>query len=176
MVWTATRLEQLVHSHPTSCRDQCCAALLHYRNHSKSTLCIWEQKPYSMVFVSTYNTGADPGFFLRRGCTRLLLYFNTNKPHSFFFFCGIPVVLENRRSSQGGATPCTLLLDPPPPLHFIKNFFLLEGLQGRMVVFTDYGFTIWTVPIIFLKIQQFLRFRFLVTISFQNGEQRLVMK
>ena len=28
---------------------------------------------------------ADPGFFLRRGCTRLLLYFNTNKPHSFFF-------------------------------------------------------------------------------------------
>ena len=24
--------------------------------------------------------------FFRRGCTRLLLYFNTNKPHSFFFF------------------------------------------------------------------------------------------
>ena len=23
--------------------------------------------------------------FFRRGCTRLLLYFNTNKPHSFFF-------------------------------------------------------------------------------------------
>ena len=37
--------------------------------------------------------------FFRRGCTRLLLYFNTNKPHSF---CRIPVVLENRRSSQGG--------------------------------------------------------------------------
>ena len=30
--------------------------------------------------------GADPGFFFRRGCTRLLLYFNTNKPHSFFFW------------------------------------------------------------------------------------------
>ena len=29
-------------------------------------------------------SGADPGFF-RRGCTRLLLYFNTNKPHSFFW-------------------------------------------------------------------------------------------
>ena len=57
--------------------------------------------------------------FFRRGCTRLLLYFNTNKPHSFFFFCRtnkkIPVVLENRRSSQGGGvhTPCTLPLDPP---------------------------------------------------------------
>ena len=44
--------------------------------------------------------------FFRRGCTRLLLYFNTNKPHSFFF-CRIPVVLENCRSSrsEGGATP-----------------------------------------------------------------------
>ena len=43
----------------------------------------------------------------RRGCTRLLLYFNTNKPHSFFL-CRIPVVLENRKSSQrgrGGAPP-----------------------------------------------------------------------
>ena len=45
--------------------------------------------------------------FFRRGCTRLLLYFNTNKP---LFFCRIPVVLENRRSSQGGAHP----LHPPP--------------------------------------------------------------
>ena len=45
--------------------------------------------------------------FFRRGCTRLLLYFNTNKPHSFFFFCRIPVVLENRRSSRrgGGCAP-----------------------------------------------------------------------
>ena len=52
--------------------------------------------------------------FFRRGCTRLLLYFNTNKPHNFF--CRIPVVLENRRSSQGWGgirTPCTLPLDPP---------------------------------------------------------------
>ena len=28
------------------------------------------------------DAGADPGFFFRRGCTLLLLYFNTNKPHS----------------------------------------------------------------------------------------------
>ena len=52
--------------------------------------------------------------FFKRGCTRLLLYFNTNKPHSFLFFsfCKIPVVLENHRSSQGGggAHP----LNPPP--------------------------------------------------------------
>ena len=53
--------------------------------------------------------------FFRRGCTRLLFYFNTNKPHtgrhSFFFFCRISVVLKNRRSSWGGgAYP----LHPPP--------------------------------------------------------------
>ena len=49
--------------------------------------------------------------FFRRGSTRLLLYFNTNKP--LFFFCRIPVVLENRRSSQRGVrSPCTLPLDP----------------------------------------------------------------
>ena len=39
--------------------------------------------------------------FFRRGWTCLLLYFNTNKPHSFSF-CRIPVVLENRRSSREG--------------------------------------------------------------------------
>ena len=39
-----------------------------------------------------------------------------DKPHSFFFG-RIPVVLENRKSSQGGGggvrTSCTLPLDPP---------------------------------------------------------------
>ena len=48
-----------------------------------------------------------------------MLYFNTNKPQSFvfffvFFFCRIPVVLENRRYLKGGVcTPCTLPLDLP---------------------------------------------------------------
>ena len=49
--------------------------------------------------------------FFRSGCTRLLLYFNTNKPHSFFFFFRIPVVLENRRLSQGECAPPA---HPPP--------------------------------------------------------------
>ena len=47
--------------------------------------------------------------FFEEGCTRLLLYFNTNKPHSFFF-CRIPVVLENCRPSRGGGGAH---LDPP---------------------------------------------------------------
>ena len=51
--------------------------------------------------------------FFRRGCTCLLLYFNTNTPH--FFFCRIPVVLENRRSSQGrGGGWNAHPLQPPP--------------------------------------------------------------
>ena len=50
--------------------------------------------------------------FFRRGCTRLLLYFNTNKPHSFFFR-RIPAVLENHRSSQGGGGGAHPLHPPP---------------------------------------------------------------
>ena len=60
--------------------------------------------------VTTSQHGVDPGFFLRRGCIRLLLYFNTDKPQ-FSFFGRIPVVLENRRSSRGGGGVRT----PPPP-------------------------------------------------------------
>ena len=39
-------------------------------------------RPLSSVGIP--NSGADTGFFFRSGCTHLLLYFNTNKPHSFF--------------------------------------------------------------------------------------------
>ena len=61
-----------------------------------------------------YSHRGGSRIFFRRGCTRLLLYFNTNKPHR------IPVVLENSRSFQGGVrTPCTLPLDPP--LSHIKD-------------------------------------------------------
>ena len=72
--------------------------------------------------------------FFGRGCTRLLLHFNTNKPHNFF--CRIPVVLENRRSSQGWGgmrTPCTLPLDPPlsptdaSPLFSSLRIFRVKG-------------------------------------------------
>ena len=71
-------------------------------------------KRYKMEVSLSEWAGADPGFFLGAVCTRLLLYFNTNKPHSFSF-CRRPVVLENRRSFQWGGvrTPCTLPLDPP---------------------------------------------------------------
>ena len=52
--------------------------------------------------------GADPGFFLGGGA---LVSCSTSTPiNHIVFFYRIPVVLEKRRSSQGGAHP----LHPPP--------------------------------------------------------------
>ena len=54
----------------------------------------------------------------RRGCTRLLLYFNTNRPHSFFsFFFFLQNTSCSRKpqviSGVGVHTPYTLPLDSP---------------------------------------------------------------
>ena len=73
--------------------------------------------------------------FFRRGCTRLLLYFNTNKPHSFFFSQNNscirkPQVISGGRGGGGVRTPCTLPLDPPLGLYlegrFNREFFALS--------------------------------------------------
>ena len=64
-------------------------------------------------------TGADPGFFFRRGCTRLLLYFNTNKPHSFFFWQNTSCI-RKRQVISGGRGDVHPLHPPPrsaPALH-----------------------------------------------------------
>ena len=56
--------------------------------------------------------GADPGFFSGGGAL-VSCFTSTPINHIVFSFCRIPVVLENRRSSQeggGGAHP----LHPPP--------------------------------------------------------------
>ena len=72
---------------------------------------VWEaeDKPELKFFFQALHNRGRSRIFFRRGRTRLLLYFNANKPHSFFFG-RIPVVLENCRSSQGGVHP----LHPPP--------------------------------------------------------------
>ena len=62
------------------------------------------------------NSGADPGFFLMRGCTLFLFYFNTNKPHSFLFLQNTSCIRKPQVISSGGwgvRTPCTLPLYPP---------------------------------------------------------------
>ena len=55
--------------------------------------------------------GADPGFFLGGDP---LISCSTSTPinHIVFFFCRIPVVLENRRSPQG--VGCAPPAHPPP--------------------------------------------------------------
>ena len=81
--------------------------------------------------------------FFRRGCTRLLLYFNTNKPHSFFFR-RIPVKLENRRSSRGGGgmrTPCTL--PPDLPLCWDQQIGTSNTCDSVAVVFVN----LWRISI-----------------------------
>ena len=58
-----------------------------------------------------FHSGADPGFFFRRGCTRLLLYFNANRPHSFLFLQNTNCIRKPQVISGGeGAHP----LHPPP--------------------------------------------------------------
>ena len=77
------------------------------------------------VFFTPHRGGSR--VFFRRGCTCLLLYINTNKPNSFFF-CRIPVVLENPGHLRGGGVHPQ---HPPPrsapascivfPCHLIMN-------------------------------------------------------
>ena len=72
--------------------------------------CLWNMKYWALKSEIQLKESGIPlrggsWILFRRGCTHLLLYFNTNKPHSFFFFGRIPVVLDNRRSSQGGCAP-----------------------------------------------------------------------
>ena len=84
-------------------------------------------------------TGEDPGFFLGGGA---LFCCSTSTPINHnCFFCRIPVVLENRRSSQGVRTPCTLPLDPPL-LYIYTSQCLKENFTVRRVIFslrTDIG-------------------------------------
>ena len=105
---------------------------------TKSTL---NQRETVQIY-ETNITGADPGFFLGGG---VLVSCSTSTPikHIVFFFCRIPVVLENRRSSRGGgggdgAHP----LHPPPrsaPVLYcfscscmVEIVIILEGNEKEM--------------------------------------------
>ena len=65
--------------------------------------------------IEVHDRGGSRIFF-RRVCTRLLLYFNTNKPHSFLFLQNTSCIRKPQVISGGeggGHTPYTLPLDPP---------------------------------------------------------------
>ena len=75
-----------------------------------------DRLPMDMDFQGTQHVLCRGGsrIFFRRGCTRLFLYFNTNKPHSFFFQNTSCIRKPQVISGGGVRTPCTLPLDPPP--------------------------------------------------------------
>ena len=81
----------------------------------KSAMYTSKQEMRHPILFTWKCSGADPGFFFRRGCTCLLLYFNTNKPHSFFFLQNTSCIRKPQVISggRGVCTPCTLPLDPP---------------------------------------------------------------
>ena len=89
---------------------------------------------FNRLFVKLFSTkvaGADPGFFLGGGAP---VSCSTSTPiNHIVFFRRIPVVLENRRSSQVGGvrTPCTLPLDPP--LGSVSAFHGFRPLNRRLV-------------------------------------------
>ena len=71
-------------------------------------------KTSNSYFRNSSQTRGGSRIFSRRGCTHLLLY--STPINHIFFFCRIPVVLENCRSSRGRGvrTPCTLPLRSAP--------------------------------------------------------------
>ena len=62
--------------------------------------------------------------FFRRGCTRLLLYFNTNKPHSVFFLQNTSYIRKPQVISRRGAHP----LHPPP--RSAPDVYVIPGRPG----------------------------------------------
>ena len=85
---------------------------------------IWHWSVTAWGYFKQAVQGRIQDFFFMRGCTRLLLYFNTNKPHSFFF-CRILVVLENHRLSRGGGNA------PPAPSPSIRRCSRLSRVSER---------------------------------------------
>ena len=82
---------------------------------------------YQVVSACRICRGGSRIFF-RRGCTRLLLYFNTNKPDSFFLQ-NTSCIRKPQVISGGGAHP----LHPPPrsapDMHGFKS-----GLQSTLPI------------------------------------------
>ena len=77
------------------------------------------------MFSRSSGRGGSRTFF-RRGCTCLLLYFNTNKPHSFFFLLNTSCIRKPQVISGGVHTLCT-----PPRSAPEWRLFLLVFRGGR---------------------------------------------
>ena len=86
--------------------------VLQFWSHSRYWLFFTESRQNYLCCVLRNRGGS--GIFFRDGCTRLLLYFNTNKPHRFFWQNTSCIRKPQVISGGGGLrTPCTLPLDLP---------------------------------------------------------------
>ena len=66
---------------------------------------------YHSTVTCSLSSGADPGFFLGGGAL-VSCSTSTTIHHIVSFFCRIPVVLENPRSTRGGGGPTRCTLPP----------------------------------------------------------------
>ena len=113
----------------------------------------FKDNTWNVTFVISTRSGSR--IFSRRGCTRLLLYFNTNKPHSFFLQNTSCIRKPQGISGGGGGgvrTPCTLPLDPPLSTQVIAQGYVPENKESRRtnyckeaLMITTVLFVIWTL-------------------------------
>ena len=101
-------------------------------SYTKCTSCIYKEGLIPIKNGVLRRGGSK--IFFRRGCTRLFLHFNTNKPHSFFFFAECQLYWKTAgHLGEGGRTPCTLPLDPPL-LHKILTWATVLYIHGQVSV------------------------------------------
>ena len=72
--------------------------------------------------------------FFRRGCTRLLLYFNTNKPHSFFFLQNTSCIRKPQVISGGGGG-CAQL-HPPPRSAPVTSCYFASHVKPPLIIYS----------------------------------------
>ena len=88
-------------------------------------------------FCGVYRGGSR--IFFSRGCTRLVLYFNTNKPHSFFFPQNTSCIRKPQVISGGwgGAHP----LHPPPRSAPVSTWGLHPGCSLQICTWVPCSFS-----------------------------------
>ena len=96
-----------------------------------------EMEKYALVIIIQ---GRIQHFCQERGCTRLLLYFNTNKPHSVFFFLqNTSCIRKPQVISEGtGGWGCV----PPAPFPQIRPCYTITNDSIRVILSNQSAITV----------------------------------
>ena len=108
-------------------KKEFCKVVLTFESVDENLWCDHLNETFLRILLQGTISGGGSRIFFRRGCTRLLLYFNTNKPHSFF--------LQNTRCIRkpaghlGGGGVAHPLHSPPrsAPVFGFQNFKMKFG-------------------------------------------------